>query len=92
MCRHCVCEVRPERGRVCLDTGAYLINFQQCSQCEKRGPIEVHQREQTEVDEDDVYEETVDFQRQNMQQSRTTKCFSEHESSHPCLSIFDMPM
>jgi hypothetical protein len=36
MCRTCVFEQFPDRGRVCLVSGAYVLNFKSCGKCLKR--------------------------------------------------------
>eukprot|EP00750_Incisomonas_marina_P003676 INCI13347.1.p1 GENE.INCI13347.1~~INCI13347.1.p1 ORF type:complete len:233 (-),score=47.65 INCI13347.1:477-1175(-) len=36
MCRKCLAEVFPDRGSVCLVSGAYLVNFTACNSCKKR--------------------------------------------------------
>ncbi|ROT67260.1 protein Churchill [Penaeus vannamei] len=33
MCQECVKEEYPDRGTICLDTGAYLANLQGCHVC-----------------------------------------------------------
>jgi hypothetical protein len=36
MCQDCLLECRPDRGSLCLDDGAYLLNFKGCVVCGKR--------------------------------------------------------
>lgn len=35
MCRQCIKQLRPDRGKVCLAAGAYVINFKGCASCGK---------------------------------------------------------
>eukprot|EP01135_Chromosphaera_perkinsii_P010198 Nk52_evm64s2039 gene=Nk52_evmTU64s2039 len=35
MCKHCLKEPMPNRERICLETGAYLVNFAGCHKCKK---------------------------------------------------------
>jgi len=53
MCQDCVVEVRPDRGRTCVDHGAYLLNFKQCAACGVRGRLVEAARESEVVEEDD---------------------------------------
>ena len=71
MCRECVVTVRPDRGRTCLETGAFVLNYAGCSACQHRSSIKAVGREVSEDEQDNGdYEETVTFQRQ-------------HHSPHP---------
>ena len=58
MCRDCLFEVRPRRGSVCLETGAYVLNFRGCVRCgsRQRPRAVAHTREEDE-DDDEVSEE-----------------------------------
>ena len=58
MCRDCLFEVRPRRGSVCLETGAYVLNFRGCARCgsRQRPRAVAHTREEDE-DDDEVSEE-----------------------------------
>ncbi|KJE95266.1 hypothetical protein CAOG_05736 [Capsaspora owczarzaki ATCC 30864] len=59
MCRNCLKEDTPARGTTCLDTGAYLVNFKGCAQCQS---FEFPREQDRKVDEDDeTGEETVTF-------------------------------
>jgi Churchill protein len=33
MCGECLREKLPERGTMCLETGAYFLNFKACKEC-----------------------------------------------------------
>ena len=59
MCRRCRLVPLPDRGRTCLDTGAYLLNYKGCAECGKMLRLE-KRREEREEDEEDG-EETVMF-------------------------------
>ncbi|XP_070578849.1 protein Churchill-like [Ptychodera flava] len=59
MCGDCIKQRCPDRGSICLDTGAYLLNFQGCSECKVREPLVVRDRHE-ETEEDG--EETVTYQ------------------------------
>ena len=65
MCRECLVTVRPERGRTCLETGAFVINYAGCHACKQRSSIKSVGKEVSEDERDNGdYEETVTFHRQ----------------------------
>ncbi|XP_071962079.1 protein Churchill-like [Antedon mediterranea] len=59
MCFDCMKQAFPNRGETCLDSGSYLMNFQGCSECQKKEQMKVQER-RVETDEDDV--ETIVYQ------------------------------
>lgn len=63
MCKLCLREPFPERGRTVLESGFYLVNFMSCAQCGQRSQSLFQGREATpQVEEDDdAYEETIEF-------------------------------
>ena len=64
MCVACLLTVRPERGRTCLETGAYLLNYAACQGCQGRGAVISRQREEEEDEDDDGdYEQTISYTR-----------------------------
>ena len=62
MCVDCLVTARPERGRTCLDAGAYAVNFKRCTVCGQRSAVVARNRREEE-DEDDGgdFEQTVTF-------------------------------
>ncbi|XP_078000853.1 protein Churchill-like isoform X2 [Glandiceps talaboti] len=60
MCTDCVKQKCPDRGNTCLDTGAYLFNFQECCECKQRVPLKMVDRHEETDDDDD--EESVTYQ------------------------------
>ena len=65
MCIDCLVQVQPERGRLCLESGAYALNFARCSACKQRAGIHSHSRREQEDDDDDGdYEQTIHYSRQ----------------------------
>eukprot|EP00039_Didymoeca_costata_P001732 m.54655 g.54655 ORF g.54655 m.54655 type:complete len:129 (+) comp10940_c0_seq2:163-549(+) len=36
MCAECVRESAPDRGRMCTDSGCYILNYVGCSECKSR--------------------------------------------------------
>ncbi|GBG28822.1 Protein Churchill [Hondaea fermentalgiana] len=54
MCRQCARETLPERGRVCLDSGAYLLNWAGCASCGAKDAPRAADRavEEEEIDDD----------------------------------------
>ena len=65
MCNECVKVKCPDRGRTCLETGSYMVNFQGCAECHQKEPIKIEARQSgTEEDEDedgDGGEELITF-------------------------------
>ncbi|XP_031551034.1 protein Churchill-like [Actinia tenebrosa] len=57
MCRDCVKEELPDRGRMCVENGSYLWNYECCKECGKKEPIEITNR----TEEDDNDEELVTY-------------------------------
>ena len=54
MCLNCLNTARPDRGTVCLDEGAYLVNFKACASCGVRAmPRTAKREEQATVDSED---------------------------------------
>ncbi|CAG0887218.1 unnamed protein product [Darwinula stevensoni] len=45
MCNECVKEESPDRGRICLEIGSYLLNFRACANCEHKGELVIVDRE-----------------------------------------------
>ena len=52
MCKLCLREICPDRGSLCIESGAYLLNFVKCHGCGKRGSLEVFEREEEEEEEE----------------------------------------
>jgi len=71
MCHHCVIQISPDRGRTCLDIGAFVINYRQCHQCQKRAPLVVNNYElideinSEDEDEANEQEENISYNRKN---------------------------
>ncbi|XP_072040985.1 protein Churchill-like [Amphiura filiformis] len=67
MCVECVKDKCPDRGRTCLETGSYLLNFQGCAECHKKEPIKIEARqsgteeEAAEEDAEGGEEELITF-------------------------------
>uniref|UniRef100_T1JJU4 Protein Churchill n=1 Tax=Strigamia maritima TaxID=126957 RepID=T1JJU4_STRMM len=59
MCEQCVKSEFPDRGKMCLDTGAYLLNYQGCIQCQHKDTLEIVNRV---AKEDEDGEELITFQ------------------------------
>lgn len=59
MCRECVRSERPDRGSMCLDSGAFFLNFLGCASCQAVQLTTANK----EVAEDDIGNETVAFMR-----------------------------
>jgi hypothetical protein len=54
MCLNCLNTARPDRGTVCLDEGAYLVNFKACASCGVRAmPRTAKREEEATVDSED---------------------------------------
>lgn len=47
MCRNCVVVPYPDRGRMCLDNGAFLANFSGCVQCRRKDSAKIDNRLQS---------------------------------------------
>lgn len=60
MCKSCVKEQCPDRGRVCLETGSYLVNYRSCSKCSTKDPLIIADMssEETELTEVVTYNHT----------------------------------
>jgi len=52
MCRECVKEEYPDRGRTCLEKGCYLFNFISCTGCGKKEVTQINHNENNEADEE----------------------------------------
>ena len=63
-------EFFPDRGTFCLEEGSYLVNFKSCKECEKRGLLQVKERQ---VDEDDD-EGTGEFSEEITYKHHCTHC------------------
>ena len=61
MCKDCMIEMRPDRGTICLESGAYIANLKSCAACGARQMPLVAALENTEEEEDDALEEEVNF-------------------------------
>jgi|AntAceMinimDraft_5_1070358.scaffolds.fasta_scaffold55780_2 DNA-directed RNA polymerase subunit RPC12/RpoP len=62
MCRECLLEERPDRDTLCLDEGAYVINYKACAQCGLRVQPQVHSRtDEEELLDSDEEELEVNF-------------------------------
>lgn len=63
MCKLCLREPFPERGRTVLESGFYLVNFLSCVQCGQRSQSLFQGREAIpQVEQvDGAYEETIEF-------------------------------
>ena len=61
MCKHCVRNPFPDRDRMCLESGAYMVNMSKCSNCSKNN-LKVEQVPADMLEEDtsdsDTEEET----------------------------------
>jgi len=61
MCRKCLLEVRPDRCTLCLDEGAYVINYKACAECGLRShPQEQSRTEEEECEGSEQEEETLE--------------------------------
>jgi len=65
MCLKCLRETRPDRGRVTMEHGSYIVNFRGCAQCGNKTSISVINNEvENEFDDaDDLIAETVTYNR-----------------------------
>ncbi|NP_001161517.1 churchill-like protein [Saccoglossus kowalevskii] len=59
MCLDCVKQKCPDRGSMCLDSGAYLVNYHGCSECKQKEPLKTVDV-QKDIEEDG--EESVSYQ------------------------------
>eukprot|EP00090_Calanus_glacialis_P036556 TRINITY_DN6247_c0_g1_i1.p1 TRINITY_DN6247_c0_g1~~TRINITY_DN6247_c0_g1_i1.p1 ORF type:complete len:123 (-),score=49.56 TRINITY_DN6247_c0_g1_i1:54-422(-) len=61
MCKHCVRNPFPNRDRMCLESGAYMVNMSKCSNCSKNN-LKVEQVPadmlEEDISDDDTEEET----------------------------------
>ncbi|KAH9259391.1 hypothetical protein BASA81_002434 [Batrachochytrium salamandrivorans] len=73
MCKGCVRDCFPERGRSVLESGFYHINFASCVGCGERSQSlfqgkdakpQVLQGDDNDNDGEDTYEETIEFEHQ----------------------------
>lgn len=62
MCRRCLVEVRPDKGQVCREAGADLLNYAGCAGCGHRDmPRATETRRMEDDDPEEGYEETIEF-------------------------------
>jgi hypothetical protein len=70
MCQGCLVSHCPDRGRVCLSAGSFLLNFRICANCQKHdqikvGPVDRLENDETQVDSNGSitgdYEETIEY-------------------------------
>ncbi|KAK3880225.1 hypothetical protein Pmani_013746 [Petrolisthes manimaculis] len=52
MCHECVKEEYPDRGTVCLDSGAYLANLRGCRGCGQKDKVGVANRTTQDTDQE----------------------------------------
>lgn len=55
MCEDCVKEEYPDRGRMCLDTGSYLLNFRKCNFCDHKEEMQVMNKQQNGQDSEEEF-------------------------------------
>ena len=61
MCRKCLIDVRPDRGTMCLDDGAFVANFRSCAVCGLRAMPKVGTKTIDDENDDGVVgDETIE--------------------------------
>ncbi|XP_076067993.1 protein Churchill isoform X2 [Oratosquilla oratoria] len=54
MCKDCVKEEFPDRGSICLDSGAYLANLNGCKLCGRKDRVQVVNKATTQEGDQEV--------------------------------------
>nr|CAY12638.1 churchill zinc finger protein [Platynereis dumerilii] len=54
MCQHCVRKPFPQKDTVCLEGGAYFLNYQHCINCNKNQELKVQNKEVSDNEEEEV--------------------------------------